>query len=76
VLRHGRGGVRGSTPQERLARLRANWLVVVLDAGSARHVGTYGYHRETTPTVDALAADGVVFERAYRREAVTASRRR
>jgi len=42
-----------------------NVLFVVLDTTSARHLGTYGYHRATSPQLDALAAEGVVFENAF-----------
>jgi arylsulfatase A-like enzyme len=31
----------------------------------ADHVGVYGYPRDTTPTIDAVANDGILFERAY-----------
>ncbi|MRG90604.1 sulfatase-like hydrolase/transferase [Polyangium spumosum] len=40
-------------------------VLVTIDALRADHVGAYGYERKTTPTIDALAAEGVVFERAY-----------
>jgi arylsulfatase A-like enzyme len=40
-------------------------LFVILDAGRARSFGAYGYPRETTPQIDRLAAEGVVFERVY-----------
>jgi arylsulfatase len=43
----------------------ANVLFVILDAGRARSFGTYGYPRETTPEIDRLASEGVVFERVY-----------
>jgi arylsulfatase len=43
----------------------ANVLFVILDAGRARSFGAYGYPRETTPQIDRLAAEGVVFERVY-----------
>jgi len=36
-------------------------LIVVLDTVRADHVGVYGYERETTPNLDSIAADGVVF---------------
>jgi arylsulfatase len=42
-----------------------NVLLIVLDAARARSFGTYGYSRPTTPEVDRIAAEGVVFERAY-----------
>ena len=43
----------------------ANVLFFILDAGRARSFGTYGYPRETTPEIDRLASEGVVFERVY-----------
>jgi arylsulfatase len=43
----------------------ANVLFVILDAGRARSFGAYGYPRETTPEIDKLASEGVVFERVY-----------
>ena len=39
-------------------------LYIVLDTVRADHFGCYGYERDTTPNLDALAAQGVVFERA------------
>ncbi len=40
-------------------------LLVTIDALRADHVGAYGYERPVTPNIDALAASGIVFERAY-----------
>lgn len=40
-------------------------VVILLDAVRRENVSTYGYHRKTTPVIDAIAGDGVVFERAY-----------
>ena len=40
-------------------------LLITIDALRADHVGSYGYGRPTTPALDALARDGVLFERAY-----------
>ncbi len=40
-------------------------LLLTVDALRADRVGSYGYARTTTPQIDALAARGVVFERAY-----------
>jgi choline-sulfatase len=37
-------------------------LVVTLDTLRADHLGSYGYPRDTTPNLDALAARGVRFE--------------
>ena len=39
-----------------------NVLLVILDAVRSDHVGCYGYGRPTTPTLDALAAESVLFE--------------
>jgi len=40
-------------------------LFVVVDTLRWDRVGAYGYARDTTPAIDALAATGVRFERAY-----------
>jgi arylsulfatase A-like enzyme len=40
-------------------------LLVSIDALRADHVTSYGYARPTTPNLDRLGAEGVVFERAY-----------
>ena len=56
--------------QRHLARLRApitsqpNVLFVVFDTLRADHVSAYGYSRETSPTIDRLAREGVLFENA------------
>lgn len=39
-------------------------MLVVVDALRADHVGAYGYPRDTTPVIDALAEGGLRFERA------------
>jgi len=43
----------------------ANVLLIVLDAASARHFGCYGHARDTTPEIDRIASEGVLFERAF-----------
>ena len=43
----------------------ASVLLVVLDAAGARHFHCYGYSRETTPEIDRIAGEGVLFERAF-----------
>jgi arylsulfatase A-like enzyme/HEAT repeat protein len=40
-------------------------LLVTVDALRADHVGAYGYGRGTSPHLDALARQGVLFEAAY-----------
>ncbi|OLD20384.1 MAG: hypothetical protein AUJ01_04240 [Acidobacteria bacterium 13_1_40CM_3_65_5] len=40
-------------------------VVISIDTLRADHLPAYGYAKVNTPAIDALAADGVVFERAY-----------
>lgn len=40
-------------------------LYIDIDSLRPDHLGCYGYHRNTSPTIDGIATDGVVFERAY-----------
>jgi arylsulfatase A-like enzyme len=40
-------------------------ILILIDALRRDHVGAYGYPRPTTPYLDSLAADGVVFLNAY-----------
>jgi arylsulfatase A-like enzyme len=44
---------------------KPNILLLVLDAVRTDHVSTYGYERETTPTMSELAADGVRYDHAF-----------
>lgn len=46
-------------------RPRPNLLIVTLDTARADRLGCYGYREGATPVMDALAASGVLFERAY-----------
>lgn len=41
-----------------------NLIVVSIDTLRADHLGCYGYDRATSPSIDAVAAEGVVFEDA------------
>jgi len=55
--------------EKRTASLReqlrgSNVVLVILDAARASSVGAYGYGRGTTPEIDRIASDGIVFERA------------
>ncbi|MEE9263173.1 MAG: sulfatase [Vicinamibacteria bacterium] len=43
---------------------KPNLVLISIDCLRADHVGAYGYQRNTTPRIDALAKDGVVFETA------------
>jgi arylsulfatase A-like enzyme len=40
-------------------------IVISIDTLRADHLGCYGYSRPTSPSMDALAKEGVVFERHY-----------
>ncbi len=42
-----------------------NVLLITIDTLRADHLGSYGYSRDTSPALDALAADGLVFENAW-----------
>ena len=42
-----------------------NVVIVVLDAARASNLGIYGYERDTTPTIDGFAAEGLVFRNAF-----------
>src|SRR5256885_4014194 len=42
-----------------------NVVVITIDTLRADHLGCYRYKHIRTPNIDALAADGVRFERAY-----------
>lgn len=56
----------GCGAEEPAADLRdANVLLIVIDTLGAEHVGAYAPGLDTTPRLDALAAGGVVFERAF-----------
>lgn len=53
-----------------------NIVVIALDALRADHLGCYGYKRNTSPFIDKLATEALVFEQAfscssYTRESVT-----
>lgn len=56
-----------------LGKQQAGVLLVILDAARARSFGAYGYGRATSPEVDRLASEGVLFERAYTPAAFTLS---
>src|SRR5690242_17076077 len=44
---------------------KVNVLLITLDTTRADRLGCYGYKGAVTPALDQLAAEGVVFERAY-----------
>lgn len=48
-----------------------NVIIVLVDTLRADHMSLYGYHRETTPFIDQIAAGSVVFERARSQSSCT-----
>ncbi|MCK4942948.1 MAG: sulfatase-like hydrolase/transferase, partial [Candidatus Aminicenantes bacterium] len=48
-------------------------FIFLIDGCQASHLKSYGYHRATSPTSDALARDGVVFDNAYANATFTRS---
>jgi len=42
-----------------------NVLLIVVDTLRADHVSSYGYFEETTPVIDRLASEGILFENAF-----------
>lgn len=57
----------GSQSEEDLARLagKPNILLVIVDTLRADRLSCYGYGRETSPNLDALARDGILFKKAF-----------
>ncbi|HEX6881735.1 MAG TPA: sulfatase [Planctomycetota bacterium] len=53
---------RGTRPVP--ARQAPNVLFILIDTWRADHTGFLGYERDVSPSLDRLAAEGVVFERA------------
>lgn len=58
-----------ATPAPDSATLRAanplNVLLLTIDTLRADHLGAYGYARATSPHIDALAREALLFEQAY-----------
>ncbi len=47
------------------ARQHPNVIFYVIDGASAGYMSAYGYDRPTTPNLERIAAEGVLFERAH-----------
>ena len=50
---------------------KPSFMVFVIDALRADRLGCYGYARDTSPTIDSLAAAGVLFENAASNSNIT-----
>jgi arylsulfatase A-like enzyme len=44
---------------------RPNVIFYIIDGAGADYMSAYGYNRRTTPNIERLAAEGLLFERAY-----------
>ena len=64
-------GCDGSRTDSENAPGRPDVFLIVLDAASARYFGSYGESRPTTPEMDRLAEESVVFDSAYSQSATT-----
>jgi len=60
-------GALGCNPESK----RPNVLLITIDTLRADHSSSYGYSRNTTPELDALANEGVRFETAYAPMSIT-----
>jgi arylsulfatase len=45
--------------------MKPNIIFIIIDAVRARNVGAYGYDKPTTPNIDKIAQEGVLFRNAY-----------
>ena len=50
---------------------KPNVIFYVFDGGAADYMSVYGYNRRTTPTLEKLAGEGAIFERAYSNSTAT-----
>ena len=44
---------------------KPNILLIGVDSLVSTHMSCYGYHRQTTPHIDRLAREGVLFKRTF-----------
>jgi arylsulfatase A-like enzyme len=59
------GTLQGCSQKKRPANNGTNVLLIIMDTVRADRITCYGYDREVTPMVDALAARGYRFENCY-----------
>lgn len=71
LLAAGSLGCGPDAASRRAADVRPNILLISMDTTRADHLSAYGYGRPTSRRLEALAAQGVRFERAYAPSATT-----
>lgn len=54
-----------AAPQQPPSAKPPNLVLVTIDTCRADHLSCYGYPRKTTPSIDALANESILFERCY-----------
>lgn len=59
------GGCAKSSGETTTQASRPNIILLTIESLRSDHIGCYGYERDTTPSIDAVASQGIVFENAY-----------
>ncbi len=50
---------------------RPNFIIILLDALRADHMGVYGYYRNTAPNIEKMLSHSIIFKNAYSQAAAT-----
>jgi len=58
-------------PNKRDSIKEPNLIIICIDSLRADHLGCYGYSRNTSPNIDSLAKEGILFENAYSNSSFT-----
>jgi arylsulfatase A-like enzyme len=65
----GTSGVKPDIPSTNLSDY--NLIIINIDSLRADHLGCYGYQRNTSPFIDSLAKEGLVFEKSFSNSSYT-----
>ena len=71
ILRFGMAGTFGWGQTAQARKPAPDVFLITVDTLRADHVGCYGYKKIETPTLDALAADGIRFTQAFTHSPIT-----
>ena len=55
----------GSFNNALVSEQKPNVILISIDTLGAKHLGCYGYHRDTSPELDKIADQGVLFKNAF-----------